>query len=187
MKIKKSSLVVSIMLTCTLVVSAQQSGLSIRQLQTEIQKRETLDIPEDLRETNNRRLRDLRAELHTLLEQEIQKLVTYKNNLSLAPDEAAKVDERLHTYKAELVKLDARQPGPMLATTDPAAIPSSVFADTTANPTTGTTVNPTAGAAANQFRDRHLGPPWQSNLRRRPRSAQVRVPTRRQPRRVVPT
>lgn len=135
MKIKMTSVVVSLVLISTLIVSAQQSGLSIAQLQTEIQKRETLDIPEDLRETNNRRLRDLRAELHTLLEQEIQKLVDYKNNLSLEPDEAKKVDDKIQTYKAELVKLEALQPGPMLATTAPTSLPASIFVPTTVSPT----------------------------------------------------
>src|SRR6266536_4153531 len=101
MKTKLTSVIVSLVLIGTMVVSAQQSGLSIRQLRTEIQKRETLDIPEVLRETNDRRLRDLRAELHTLLEQEIQKLLIYKNNLVLEPDEARKVEDRIQTYKAE--------------------------------------------------------------------------------------
>jgi len=135
MKPKLTSIIVSLALIGTMVVSAQQSGLSISQLRTEIQKRETLDIPEDLRETNNRRLRDLRAELHTLLEQEIRKLVDYKNNLSLEPGEAKKVEDTIQTYKAELVKLEALQPGPMLATTAPTSLPASTFVAPTVNPT----------------------------------------------------
>ncbi len=146
MKTKLTSVIVSLVLIGTMVVSAQQSGLSIRQLRTEIQKRETLDIPEDLRETNDRRLRDLRAELHTLLEQEIQKLLTYKNNLVLEPDEARKVEDRIQTYKAELAKLEALQPGPMLVTTAPSSLPGSIFVAPTVNPISAPPARPPSAA-----------------------------------------
>lgn len=126
MKIKLTSAIISLVLVATMVVPAQQTRMSITQLRSEIQKRETLDIPEDLRETNNRRLRDLRAELHTLLEQEVRKLVDYKNNLSLEPDEAKKVENRIQTYRAELAKLEELKPGPMLASSDPASLSTSI-------------------------------------------------------------
>jgi hypothetical protein len=126
MKSRMTGAIVSLILMCGFVLAVPQSGLTIVQLRTEIQKRETLDIPDDLKEMNNRRLRELRSELRDLLEKEIQKLVAYKNNLSLAPDETATVDQKIQNYRAEASKLaEALQPGPMLATTDPNPLRSS--------------------------------------------------------------
>lgn len=135
MKIKLTGVIAFLVLIGTMVVGAQQSGLSIGQLRTEIQKRETLDIPEDLKEMNNRRLRELRTELQALLEKEIQKLVAYKNNLLLGPDEAKTVDDKIQIYQTELKKLEETlRPGPMLATTAPSSLPASTFVTPTSAP-----------------------------------------------------
>lgn len=128
MKIMLTCAVAFLLLINGIVVSAQESGLTMTQLRMEIQKRETLDIPEDLREMNIRRLRELRAELRTLVQQEVQKLVAYKNNLSSAQDEAKTVDDKIQTYQTELEQLDAAlRPRQTIATTAPSSLPSSVF------------------------------------------------------------
>jgi len=127
MKHKTPGVIITLILIATMV--AGQQAWSLGQLRTEIQKRETLDIPEDLREMNNRRLRELRGELRALLEQEIQKLVAYKNNLTLAADEKETIDNKVQLYQAEVAKLEeALRLGPMLASSAPSSLPPGVFA-----------------------------------------------------------
>ncbi len=157
MKVKLTSGVVLLVLIVTAVVLAQQSGPTIGQLRAEIQKRESLDIPEDLKELNNRRLKELRASLHPLLEQEIQKLITYKNSLSLTPDEAKTVDERIQSYQGELKKLEdalpiatlVAAPSPLPAQ-PPAAVPAPTPAVAPVSASAGTNGQTTQRSCAAQ-------------------------------------
>lgn len=125
MKVKLTSAMVLLLVICAIVVCAQQSRLTIAQLREEIQKRETLDIPEDLKELNRNRLNELRALLLTLLVKELERLAAYKAGLTMTIAEARIVDDRIQAYQAERKKLeDALPSATLLASSSPSFLPT---------------------------------------------------------------
>lgn len=91
---------------------AQSNGERIRLLREEIKKRETAEVPDDLKEMNRSKLMERRAELRTLLRVEIGNLQKYKTQLGtlITPEEDQKIALSVQGYDAEIKSLaDAMQ------------------------------------------------------------------------------
>jgi hypothetical protein len=108
---------VSIILIATLVAGAPivrgestfSDGERIHQLREEIQKRETAQIPDDLVELNRSKLMERRAELRTLLKNEIQKLQKHQSDTAsfITTQEKERISDAIQTYTAEVDSLGA--------------------------------------------------------------------------------
>jgi len=98
-----------ILWTPLLVVAqtATKNAAKIRDLRTEIKKREQTDIPEDLRELNQAILIERRAQLRTALQNEIESLKKQKAELGtfLTPEEDQKIASSIQGYEAEIQSL----------------------------------------------------------------------------------
>src|SRR4030095_9474994 len=91
----------------TLGQRADANGDRIGVLREEIRKRETADVPLDLKEMNRSKLLERRAGLLTLLRVEIDNLKRYVRDLgsSMTPQEKDKVDDAVKTYQTEIRSL----------------------------------------------------------------------------------
>ncbi len=99
-----------IMLWTPLIVVAQtatENAVKIRDLRTEIKKREQAEIPEDLRELNQAILVERRAQLRTALQNEIEALKRRKAELGtfLTQEEDQKIASSIQGYQAEIQSL----------------------------------------------------------------------------------
>jgi hypothetical protein len=89
--------------------SASPDLQRIRQLREEIQKRETAQIPDDLIELNQSKLIERRAELRTLLKNEMAKVRKHQADMAtfITPQETQRINDLLQTYTAEVDRLGA--------------------------------------------------------------------------------
>ena len=99
-----------IILWTPLMVAAQtatENAAKIRDLRTEIKKREQADMPEDLRELNQAILIERRAQLRTALQNEIETLKKRKAELGtfLTTEEDQKIASSIQGYQAEIQDL----------------------------------------------------------------------------------
>lgn len=146
--------------------STSPDGERIRKLREEIQKRETADPPADLVDLNRSKLIERRAELRTLLKNEMFKLQKHQTDLGtfISADETNRINDLVQTYTAEVDRLgaamqkdlaadasvDSRSPSATVADsrTDPPNVISDAAAVPSVSPATGTPIATAASAIA---------------------------------------
>lgn len=100
-------LIIAVMLSQGILVHAQgtqSNGEKIRLLREEIKQRETIDVPDDLKDLNRSKLMERRAELRTLLRVEVNNLQKYQAQLGAlaTADESQKIANSVQGYEAEI-------------------------------------------------------------------------------------
>lgn len=135
------------------IVRGQSSpdGERIRQLREEIQKRENAQIPDDLVELNRSKLIERRAELRTLLKNEILKLQKHQTDIAsfITAQEKERISDAIQTYTAEVDHLGVAMQKDLAADSGTNSRP---VLETTSNPSTtsaGNGSNPTTSASLN--------------------------------------
>ena len=115
----------------------------IRELREEIQKRESAQTPDDMIELNRSKLIERRAELRTLLKNEIAKVRKHQADMApiLTTQETERITDLLRTYSAEVDRLGADIQRDLAAETS-GDNPLSGAADPTTGGSGGSTVTP---------------------------------------------
>ena len=105
--------------------SAASDLQRIRQLREEIQKRENAQTPDDLVELNQSKLIERRAELRTLLKNEMAKVRRHQADMGtiITPQETQRIDDLLQTYSAEVERLGSDMQRDLAADEGPASRP----------------------------------------------------------------
>lgn len=116
----------------------------IRELREEIRKRESTQTPDDLIELNRSKLIERRAELRTLLKNEMAKVRKHQTDMEpiLTPQETERITDLLKTYSAEVDRLGGDMQRDLAAETG-GGNPSSEAAESNTGGSTGTTPTPT--------------------------------------------
>ena len=134
----------------------------IRELREEINKRESTQTPDDLIELNRSKLIERRAELRTLLKNEIAKVRKHQADMApiLTPQETERITDLLRTYSAEVDRLGADMQRDLAAETsggNPSSgggNPSSGAADSTTGSSGSTGTPPTTAPALSPSSDK---------------------------------
>jgi len=114
---------IAVMFFSGLVVCAQQTppdnATRIRELRSEIEKREEPNIPEDLKDLNLSILIERRAQLRTALKTEIEALKRRRAELGafITREEERQIVSKVQDYEAEVVKLGRSIQRDLAATT----------------------------------------------------------------------
>jgi len=121
----------------------------IRNLREEIKKRETAEPPADLADLNRSKLIERRAELRTLLKNEMFKLQKHQTDLGtfITADETQRINDLLQTYTAEVDRLGAAMQQELTADRSAGSrLPLTTMTDSRTDPTVISGNGPSAPA-----------------------------------------